>query len=145
MADEQEQLDSEIKAIEQQIKALESGTSSDYGFPSAEKKDSTFRFFKEILQMVDTTRVGNLATSELGEVKVGVRDYQHIANYAEAEGLELVAEYLRAKSNVITATSMSKKGFWAQLFVTNIKKEQKVKDDGKKKTTFFGKPKEEAD
>ena len=48
------------------------------------------------------------------------------------------------KAEIITATSMSRKGFWPQLFVTQIKKEHKVTPKETKTGWFNKKPPEEA-
>ena len=77
-------------------------------------------------------------------MRLSVRSYQEIALYAEAEQLDKVAKYFKDKAEIIARTSMSKKGFWSQLFVTQIKKEQKLKEgETQKKGFLFSKPKEE--
>ena len=130
----------ELKRLEEEIKKLDS-----YGSPEPEKKENIFKFFREILTQEDTTRIGNLGTAELGTTKLGVRPYKELSAYAEAEGLDLVSIYLEAKSNIITSTSMSKKGFWPKLFVTQIKKEQKVVPKEVKKGWFSKKTPEGED
>lgn len=130
-------MDSEIEALEEELKKLEDKDTG-YGSPSASQKDNMFRFFKHILTMKDTTRVGNLAERELGVAKLGVRHYQEIANYAGVEGLHQVEDYFINRANIMTATSMSRTGFWSKLFVTQIKKEQKIKEPEKGKKRWFG-------
>lgn len=123
----------ELRKIDEEIKKLDN-----YGSPEIEKKENVFKFFKEILLLPDTTRIGNLGNTELGVTRLGVRHYKELGIYAEAEGLDLVADYLYAKAENVTSTSMSKKGFWPKLFVTQIKKEQKVIPKETKKG-WFGK------
>ena len=123
----------ELKKLDDELKKLDS-----YGSPEPEKKESVFKFFKEILSLPDTTRIGNLNSTELGITRLGVRHYKELGIYAEAEGLDKVADYLYAKAENITSTSMSRKGFWPKLFVTQIKKEQKVTQKETKKG-WFGK------
>lgn len=113
----------ELKQLEEELKKLES---MDYGSPEKEKKESIFKFFKEILFLKDTTRIGNLSNTELGECRLGVRHFLELSNYATAENLDIVSKYLKNRAGIISSTSMSKKGFWPQLFVTQIKKEQKI-------------------
>ena len=72
----------------------------------------------------------------MGIARLGVRLYLDLSNYAEVEGLDKVANYLRGKAGIITATSMSRKGFWPKLFVTQIKKEQKIVPKEDKKGWF---------
>ena len=132
--------------LEEELRKL--GEIPSYGSPEPEKKDNIFKFFREILHTKDSKKVGNLIDSEIGGAKIGVRHYLNIAAYAEIEGLDKVDKYLRDKAEIIAATSMSRKGFLAQLFVTQIKKEQKIsKPIEHKKTWFFGRkaePQEEA-
>lgn len=133
--------DEEIEKLEEELKKLDDKDSS-YTSPSSPKKDNIFKFFREILTTKDTTRIGNLKAEELGVSKLGVRHYQELANYAEVEDLDKVKEYFMNRSNIVTATSMSRKGFWSQLFVTQIKREQKEKTKESEKKSWFGKKKE---
>ena len=134
----------EIKELEEELKKLEDkGTS--YGSPKAPEKDSQFKFFRDILRIKDTTRIGNLTAQELGLSKLGVRHYQELALYANVEGLKEVGKYFMDRSQIATSTSMSKKGFWAQLFVTQIKKEKKDKPTQIKKGWFSKKTEEEGE
>ena len=43
----------------------------------------------------------------------------------EAEGLDKLGKYYRDKAEIVFASSMSRKGWFGQLIVTQIKKEQK--------------------
>lgn len=138
----EEVTDDEIKQLEDELKKLEDKDTS-YGSPSAAQKDSLYKFCRDILKIKDTTRIGNLTAQELGLSKLGVRHYQEIAAYAGAEGLDIVEKYLMNKSQIITATSMSRKGFWAQLFFTNIKAEKKLKEPTKEKKKWFSRKTEE--
>lgn len=133
--------DEELKKLDDELKKLDE---IDYGSPSPEKKENIFKFFREILTQKDTTRIGNLINTELGLARLGVRHYLDLGNYAEVEGLDRVATYLRGKAGIITATSMSRKGFWPKLFVTQIKKEQKIVPKEEKKG-WFGKKSPEGD
>ncbi len=137
-------IEDEIKQLEDDLKKIDAG-SSEYGAPEAQKKEGIFKFFREILHIKDSTRVGNLKDSELGTTKLGVRHYQEVALYAEAEKLDVVSKYLRAKANIITSTSMSRKGFFVQSIITNIKKEGKIKEPREEKKAWFGSKKREAE
>lgn len=132
----------ELARFEEELQSIQG--KSEYGSPAPISKDTVFKFFNEILKSKDSTKVGNLSMVELGSLRLSVRSYQEIAAYAEARGLEKVNKYLLQKAEIIARTSMSKKGFWPQLFVTQIKKEQKVKDDKIEKGGLFG-PKKKGD
>lgn len=134
----------ELTRLEQQLRDLDDKGS--YGSPSPISKDTVFKFFREILQSEDSTKVANLDSKELGNLRLSVRAYKELALYAEAEGWDKIADYFDDKAEIVARTSMSKKGFWSQLFVTQIKKEQKMKEPVEKKKGFlFGKKEEQND
>ncbi len=139
----EEVTDEELKVLEEELKKLE-GKDSDYGSPKSSEKDNLFKFFRTILAIKDTTRVANLTRQELGISDISVRGWKRIARYAKEEGLDVVADYFDAQSEIMTSTSMSIKGFWSQNFVTQIKKEGKIKDKTEKKG-WFSKKTEEAE
>lgn len=136
--------DEEIKELEEELKKLESKDTS-YGSPTAAQKESLFKFYNKLLTIKDTTRIGNLTAPELGLAKLSVRGSKSIALYAKAEGLTVVEDYFNDLSNILTETSMAKKGFMSQLFFTQIKREKKDKPKTEKKSWFGGNKKEEAE
>jgi len=137
----------ETKKIEEEIRAIEnmvSGDSkTDYGSPSPEQKDNTFRFFRDILRFPDSWKVSYLKEEEIGKSRLSVRSWLEISKYADAEGLNVVHDYFRTRADIVASTAMGRKGFLAQLFVTQIKKEQKIKTDDKKKKGLFSGSKED--
>jgi len=114
--------DEEQEAYEKQL----SGGDRGLDYPTPPSKDSIFKFFREILATSDSSKVGNLSERELGMLPHSTRRYIDLANYAEAEDLDTISAFFMAKAETILATSSSKKGFLPQLFVTQIKKEQKI-------------------
>jgi len=133
--------DEEIEKLEEELKKLESKDTG-YGSPSASLKDNLFKFFRYILTTKDTTRVGNISTQELGVSDLSIRGWKRIAHYARAEKLNTVADYLDGQSEIMTSSSMSKKGFWPQLFVTQIRREKKEGEKKAEKKRWFGGKKE---
>lgn len=109
------------------------------GSPEAPKKDSILIFFRDLIQQKDSKKIGNLDKNELSIV----RDTVNIAEYADMEGLDRVAKFLRMEAELYLATSLSKKGFLVQASVTQIKKEQKIKNEDPKKKSWFSKKLEE--
>ena len=107
--------DEEIKELEEELKKLESKDTS-YGSPTAVQKESIFKFFNRILTTKDTTRIGNLTAPEIGLGRLSVRGNKSIALYAKAEGLDIVSDYFNDLSNILTESSMSKKGFFLAPF-----------------------------
>ena len=133
----------ELAKLEEELKKLEDKDTG-YGSPSASQKDNLFKFFRHILITKDTTRIGNLTAQELGISNLSIRGWKRIAHYAKAENLEIIEDYFNEEAEIMTSTSMSKKGFWSQLFVTQIKAEKKIKETKEKKSLFGKKPEEGA-
>jgi hypothetical protein len=96
--------------------------------PSAPDRESTLKLLNEVRnesreQINKISRTGNLEQSELGTLPIDVRHYLNIANYAESEWGpgNLATEYLNRKAEIILSTSLSKKGFFLNLAVTQRK------------------------
>ena len=131
--------DEELKRLEQEFKQLVSGTdSSQYGVDQPIDKENVYKFFKHILGLEDSWKVSNLKDMEIGHAPLGVRDYLDIAVYSDAEELSVVSQYLRNKAMIVSEPTMGRKGFLAQLFVTQIKKEQKMKEPTPERKKWFG-------
>ena len=134
--------DPELEQLDRELEKIKKMDSSLGSFPEPPSKDSIFKFFREILQSNDSRKTGNLLETELGRSKLGVRHYLEVAAYAEVEGWSLVSQYLVDKAEIISSTSMSRKGFLAQLFVTQIRKDKKDKSTPVKKSFWSKKTSE---
>jgi len=106
--------------------------------PDTKIKDSVFRFFRQILTLPESTKVANFREEEIGKSRLPIRAYIDMANFANSMGYNRVAGYLMSKAEIISKTSMGRKGFLAQLFVTQIKKEQKITPTQQKHSWFGG-------
>lgn len=136
----EEELDQEINKLTNEIKGMGGETSSS-DYPKPPTSDSIYKFFREILKLKDIrqiAKVGNLDKEELGKLKLPVRNYMDIANYADKENLDKVSSYLNGKAEIILSSSLSKKGFLPTLFVTQIKKQQSLSKGGDKKKKGWG-------
>ena len=89
------------------------------------------------MRLEDSSKVANLNNDELGKSKLSTRAYLEIGDYARRENWDKVAKYLEMKAEITAKTSMGRKGFLAQLFVTQIKKEQKIKPSREPKKRWF--------
>jgi hypothetical protein len=139
-------IDEEYEQLKDKLSELENeddNTTPEYTPPQAEQKDNIFRFFRHILDTYDTTRIARLRDNELGASRLGVRHWQEIATFSKAMNLDKVSDYCNARSQIISATSMSRDGFWAQLFVTQIKKEHKLGTQAPQKKGLFWRKKDE--
>jgi len=136
-------MSSENSLTEEELAALaEEGYFTDqedpnYGAPAPSSKDDIFSFFKHLIEKEDTRKTGNLSKEELGKPTIPVRSLQSIANYAELENLHSVSNFLKKESEIMLSTSLSLKGFLAQLFVTQIRKDKRMRNEPPK-TGFFG-------
>lgn len=90
-------------------------------FPAAKKQDSLFTLFSKVWRTKDSSKVGNLDREELGNLGFSVRDSQHIAFFADFLGHKGVSSYFNRLGEITLATSMSKKGWFVELFVTSKK------------------------
>lgn len=104
---------------------------------TAKERDNQYRFFRDILKQKDNTKIANLTKMELGMLRMSVRSCLNISNLSNTLGLNEFTEYYKQKAEIILGSSMSRKGFWAQLFVTQIKKEQKILPQQPQKKGLF--------
>jgi hypothetical protein len=135
--------DEELKQLEAELQSMEEGDDTS-SLPTPDKKDSTLVLFRELISSKDSRKFGNLNNVELGTPTHSVRKELEVANYLEAEGIPTLARYFENRAELTLATSLSKKGKLIDNIVTQIKKEQKVKDSPESKKGFlgFGKSKE---
>lgn len=110
-------------------------------FPTYNPKDNIFKFFRHILTLKDSTKVANLQDLELGKMRLSMRSNLELAAYADAEGLDVVANYFKRKAEILASTSMGRKGFFLQTSVTQIRKDQKIQmaNQQPQKKSFWGK------
>lgn len=143
MTDEVNIDDMSTEQILGEIAKLETEQSGSHGFPKPPDRDNVLKLFRDLIESDDSRKVSYLDNPEL----IKTRGYLDIALYGEAEGLKKVSAYIESRCENIFATGMSKKGFFAQLIVTQIKKEQKIvpKNPEKKGWLGFGKKNEQAE
>ncbi len=115
----------------------ELGTTSDYGSPTPEKKDSTLILFRELIAAKDSKKFGNLSKEELGKITIGARHHLDSALFCDSQGLPELAQYFEDKAEIIFATSLSLKGKLIDNIVTQIKKEQKTTPERTKRRGWF--------
>lgn len=90
-------------------------------YPAARKPESLFGLFKSVWRTHDSTKVANLNDKEIGDLGISVRDCQNIASFAGFLGHKGVKGYFNRVGEITLATSMSKKGWFPELFVTSKK------------------------
>ena len=134
--------DEELKQLEAELEAESQGQIESFGVASAPgtpDKDTTLKFFREIKDGKESTKVANFNSADM----LQARGFLKVASVCDVVKLDKVAAHLRTQVEDISATSMGFKGFFAQLLVTQIKKEQKIKPQAEFKKGLFGYKKSE--
>lgn len=122
---QEEQKDRQEEFWEEQDEFTNPSASND-GFPNKGKPESLFTLFKDVWKTKDSTKVANLdPKTELGDLGLSVRHIQKISYVANILGEKDVKGYFDELGEVTLATSMSKRGWFAELFVSTKKFAQK--------------------
>ena len=93
----------------------------DSEFPRPKKSESLYSLFQDVLATDDSSKVAFIDGSELGSLNISVRDCQRIAFIAQTLGHPVFANFFAQQAEIILSTSCSKKGWFAELFVTQKK------------------------
>lgn len=93
----------------------------DFGGSEPEPLGGIYGLFKETLNRKDSKKVSNLTNEELGIWNISVRDCERIALISRTFKHPGVARFFTNQSRIITDTAMSRKGWFAELFVTSKK------------------------
>ena len=93
----------------------------DFGGSEPEPLGGIYGLFKETLNRPDSKKVSNLTNDELGVWNLSVRDCERIALISKIFKHPGVAKFFTMQSRIITDTAMSRKGWFAELFVTSKK------------------------
>lgn len=124
--------------LEDQQEEKQTAAQASYGFPDPPTKDSIYKFFRELLQKEDSSKIGNVKKEELGNLRLTIRSYRNIANFCGIMKLNTWSDWAASKGEITLATSLSRDGFLPKLFVTQIKQEKKVTGDRIIKRGLFG-------
>lgn len=90
-------------------------------YPAANKPDSLYSLFKSVWRAKDSTKVGNLDKNELGFALYSVRDAKRIALLADVLKHKKFGQHFSLIGEINLATSMSKAGWFPELFVSSKK------------------------
>ena len=119
MEDDEDYLDSEREEDFEDTE--ESDENFDFGGSEPEPLGGIYGLFKETLNRKDSKKVSNLTNEELGQWNLSVRDCERIALISKTFKHPGVQAFFRDQSRIITDTAMSRKGWFAELFVTSKK------------------------
>ena len=95
-------------------------------YPSPVPRESIFTFFRHILGITDSSKVANLDKRELGSLDLSVRNSEHLAKLGYMLHNKSYGDYFMGKAEITLATSMSKKGWLAELVVSQKKYSQRT-------------------
>lgn len=90
-------------------------------YPSANKPESLYGLFKSVWNTKNSTKVGNLDKGELGFPLYSVRDAQRIALLATTLHHKQFGDHFLSMAEINLASSMSKNGWFVELFVSTKK------------------------
>jgi hypothetical protein len=120
------------------------------GYSEGKPKEGLYALFDKVLNLPKSTKVGNVDKLELGSLGISIRESLRVALIGRTFGHPIFAEFFANQSNIITDTSMAKRGWLAELFVTSKKFTEKAAsayalpasvptpDSSKKVAGFFG-------
>jgi hypothetical protein len=81
-------------------------------FPEPPDKDNLLKFMRGVIdedvprKMIKTA---NFRDEEVGKPRIPVLTYAMLANYGDAEGYDLVRDYLNAKAGIIATVSLGRR------------------------------------
>ena len=93
----------------------------EYGGSELKPLGGIYQLFDTVLNKSRSTKVSNLNKDELGDLGMSVRDSMRIALLAKTFGHIMFANFFMNQAGIISDTSMSKDGWFTELFVTSKK------------------------
>lgn len=113
----------------------------DYGGSEPKPLGGIYGLFDTVLNKPRSTKVSNLNKEELGHLGISVRDCMRIALLGESFGHIKFANFFLKQSGIISDSSMSKDGWFTELFVTSKRYASRSSSSSIKETPQFGKKK----
>jgi len=108
--------------LEEKLDKDEYDIQQGYGSPESEKKETFLSFLKGIISLDDSTKVSNLANEELASVRIAKK----IAQFALVFKWDKVAEYMNEQAEITLSTAMSKKGWFMDKSITQVRKVERT-------------------
>ena len=105
-----------------------------------------YALFQDVLTQPNSTKVSNLDKTEIGDLGISVRECMRIGLIGDTFRHPYFAQFFRNQAEITTASAMSKKGWFTELFVTSKKFAQRdtsssvnLPQQTKKPWSLFGK------
>lgn len=89
------------------------------GFSEGKPREGLYALFNKVLTLPRSTKVGNVDKHELGDLGISVREGLRVALIGDTFGHPIFAKFFAMQSNIVTDSSMAKKGWFTELFVTS--------------------------
>ena len=110
------------------------------GSPTPDEKHNVHTFLYKVATSDDTTKLGNLNESEVGNPKLPIRTYKELALFCkDVAEMEYFSDYFLKLSEVITSTSLSKDAKLINLAVVSKKELADVTKRKQEPRGFFKK------
>jgi hypothetical protein len=114
--------------------------------PVPEEKHNIHKFLHDVSISDDTTKTGFLSEDELGTPEFPVRSSKNLALFCnKIADMPYFSEYFLAEAEIVTATSLSKKGKLLDTAVVSRRQLEDVTKPKKRKGGLFGKKKDKDD
>jgi len=114
--------------------------------PSEEQKQSVHTFLHNVATAKDTTKVGNLKEEEVGLPNLPIRTLKELALFCnDIANMDYFSDYFRARSEIVTATSLSKDAKLINLAVVSRRQIEDVTRPRKLNKGWFKKKEEPAE
>ncbi len=95
------------------------GEGLDLGGSEPKPLGGIYQLFDTVLNKPRSTKVSNLNKDELGDLGISVRDNMRIALLARSFGHPKFANFFLNQAGIVTDSSMSKEGWFTELFITS--------------------------
>lgn len=100
-----------------------------------------YGLFDTVLNKPRSTKVSNLNKEELGHLGISVRDCMRIALLGTSFGHKKFGDFFMKQAGIISDSSMSKDGWFTELFVTSKKYASRDSSSSVKELPQFGRKK----
>ena len=118
------------EAEEEQQEAYEEGVDAGaegdlMGFSEPKQLGGLYALFSDVLDRTNSIKVSNVNKWELGDLGITVRDAMRIALIGKTFHHPIFAQFFLNQAGIVTDSSMSKEGWFTELFVTSKKQAYK--------------------
>jgi hypothetical protein len=96
------------------------------GFSEGKPREGLYALFEKISLTPKTIRVGNVDKHELGDLGISVREGMRVAMIGETFGHKRFAQFFYDQANIVTESSMAKRGWFQELFVTSKRSAERM-------------------